>query len=201
MMCAVDGVRATKSDLLTAPNRGTTTTSDNVCQELVRSSLLRVMFDSVVKMFEFLVSDSSQVLEKIGQFLANFFASLFHVLHPSQKFPHLCVVMLSNLGLDGFSASHGSLLAQNGGRPAQSSGSYGPDWIHGSWTDAMLGYDFVEVLEVACLLVVHVLHQWTKMRVGSDRRRSLSLVDEDSSEFSSLIDSELEAVRLGINHY
>jgi hypothetical protein len=59
----------------------------------------------------------------------------------------------------------------------------------------MLGYDFVEVVEVAGLLIVHVLHQRTKMRMGSDYGWSLSLVYCNSSKFASLIYAELRTVK------
>lgn len=59
----------------------------------------------------------------------------------------------------------------------------------------MLGYDFVKVVVVAGLLIVHMLHQGTKMRVGSDYGRSLSLVYGNSSKFASLVYTELRRVK------
>ena len=60
----------------------------------------------------------------------------------------------------------------------------------------MLGYDFVKVVVVAGLLIVHVLHQGTKMRVGSDYGRSLSLVYGNSSKLSSLVYTKLRTVKV-----
>lgn len=60
----------------------------------------------------------------------------------------------------------------------------------------MLGYDLVEVFEVAGLLIVHVLHQWAKMRVSSDYGWSLSLINGNSSKLASLVYAKLMRVKI-----
>lgn len=54
----------------------------------------------------------------------------------------------------------------------------------------MFGYDLVEVLVVACLLVVHVFHQWSEVRVSFCEDGDLSGVDENGSEFAGLVDAQ-----------
>jgi len=54
----------------------------------------------------------------------------------------------------------------------------------------MLSEKVIECLEVACFLVVHMLHERAKMWVGFDDRRGLSRIYERGSQFSGLIDSK-----------
>ena len=54
----------------------------------------------------------------------------------------------------------------------------------------MVSQEVVESFEMASFLIVHVLHQRTKMRVCLCNWRSLSRVDEGCSQFSSMIDAE-----------
>ena len=54
----------------------------------------------------------------------------------------------------------------------------------------MLGDDFVEVLVVACLLVVHVFHEWAQVGVRSRDDGRLGGIDEDGSEFARLVYSQ-----------
>ena len=54
----------------------------------------------------------------------------------------------------------------------------------------MLCEQLVERREVAGFLVVHVLHEWLKMRMCFDDWGRLSSIDEGGSQFSGLIDTE-----------
>lgn len=54
----------------------------------------------------------------------------------------------------------------------------------------MLRNKLVEYLQVACFLVVHVLHQRPKVRVGADHVGGLGGVDEGRCEFTSLVDAQ-----------
>jgi hypothetical protein len=65
-----------------------------------------------------------------------------------------------------------------------------PDRVHGGWSNSMVRQEVVESFEMASFLIVHVLHQWTKMRVCLCNGRSLSRVDECCSQFSSMVDAE-----------
>jgi len=65
-----------------------------------------------------------------------------------------------------------------------------PNGIHSGWSNAMVSQQVIESLEMARFLVVHVLHQRTKMRVCLCYWRRLGCVDESCSQFSSMVDAE-----------
>ena len=55
----------------------------------------------------------------------------------------------------------------------------------------MLSYDVIEVFEVAGLLVIHVFHQRSKMRMGLDHGRRLSCVYKHGGKLPGLVDTKL----------
>ena len=65
-----------------------------------------------------------------------------------------------------------------------------PNGVHGGWPDSMVSQEMVESFEMASFLVVHVLHQRTKMRVSLCYWRRLGRVDESRSQFSSMVDAK-----------
>jgi len=65
-----------------------------------------------------------------------------------------------------------------------------PNGVHGSWSNAMVSQQVVESLEMASFLIVHVLHQGTKMRVCLCYWGRLGRVDKSCSQFSSMVDTE-----------
>lgn len=64
-----------------------------------------------------------------------------------------------------------------------------PDGCHGGRSDAVLGEDLVEVVEVAGFLVVHVFHERSEMWVRADYRWGLGGIDQDGSKLTSLVDT------------
>lgn len=54
----------------------------------------------------------------------------------------------------------------------------------------MFRQDAVEVLVVACFLVVHVLHQWAQVGVCARYDGRLGGVDEDGGELAGLVDAQ-----------
>jgi hypothetical protein len=54
----------------------------------------------------------------------------------------------------------------------------------------MLGHEIVEDLQVACFLVVHVLHQRPEVWVRSDDLRGLRFVDQGCGKFTGLVDAQ-----------
>ena len=50
--------------------------------------------------------------------------------------------------------------------------------------------DLVEVLEMSRFLVVHVLHEWSQMRVCFVDRRRLSSIDQGGCELAGMVDAE-----------
>lgn len=146
----------------------------------------------MVEMLELLVPDPSDVSDKVSQLLADLFAIVFQILDPGQQLPDLSIVVLANLGLDSLCAGHGGFSAHDCGSPSECCSSDLPDRIESSRADAMLGYDLIEVSEMAFFLIVHVLHERSQMRMGFDEWRGLGRVDEDGSQLSGLIHSQLK---------
>ena len=65
-----------------------------------------------------------------------------------------------------------------------------PNRVHGGWSNSVVSQEVIESFEMASFLVIHVLHQGTKMWVCLGNWRSLGRVDESRSQFSSMVDSE-----------
>ena len=59
----------------------------------------------------------------------------------------------------------------------------------------MLGKELVELLEVAGLLVIHVLHERPEVRMSFDDRGRLGRVDPHGCEFAGMVDTKLQSVR------
>lgn len=62
----------------------------------------------------------------------------------------------------------------------------------------MLRQELVERGKMACLLVVHMLHEGSQMGVRFDNRGNLRRIDQRSGEFTSLIDSEGAVKKLSL---
>lgn len=54
----------------------------------------------------------------------------------------------------------------------------------------MVGQKVIELLEVAGLLIIHMLHQRSKMRVCLSNRRCLGSVDKCCGQLASMIHAE-----------
>lgn len=54
----------------------------------------------------------------------------------------------------------------------------------------MFGKKFIEGLEVAGFLIVHVFHQWAEVRVSFDNGRRLGRVDQGSCKLPGLVDTQ-----------
>lgn len=187
--------------LFADPDGGPAPTSYHVGQQFVRLGLLAVVFDGMVQMLQLLVSYPSQVLDQDGQLFSQRLPSGLQLIRPVEQHAHLLVVVRANLCLDGLGAGHGSLPAQDGGAPAQDGGSGAPHGVHGGGPYAVLREQAVEVVEVAGLLVVHVLHQRAQMGVRAQQRRRLRRVDQDGGQLAGLVHAqgrvEEVALRLG----
>lgn len=60
----------------------------------------------------------------------------------------------------------------------------------------MLRDQFVELCKVACLLVVHVLHELLEMGVCPDDLGCLGIIYENCSQFACLVYTELEGMSM-----
>lgn len=151
------------------------------------------MLDGMIQMLQFLVPDPPHRHQQLLQILRRLDPLHCPLPLPLQQLPHLIVVVLADLGLDGLGAGHGSLASEEGGGPAEGGGGDGPDRVHGGRSDTVLSEEVAEDFEVAIFLIVHVLHERSEMGVCADDGRRLGGVDEDGSEFTGVIDSELFA--------
>ena len=106
--------------------------------------------------------------------------------------------MAPNLRLHRLSACHCGLPAHDCGPPSQHRSGGVPDWVHSGGPDAVFCDQRVKVGEVACFLVVHVLHEGSELWVGAHYGGRLGGIYEDGGKFASLVyaDGAVEEVAL-----
>lgn len=76
-----------------------------------------------------------------------------------------------------------------------------PDGVHSCRSHAVFGNELVEILEVAVFLIVHVLHERSKVRVRADEGWRLRRVYQNCCKFTSLIDAQgaVEEIALSLS--
>lgn len=164
---------------------------DNACQKPMRLRLLGIVLHGVVQMLKLLVSDPSQRLDEVGELGPHVIALRLPFCDHLQQCPNLIVVVVANLRLDSLGACHGRLTTHDSGAPSKTSGHDLPQGIQRGRSHAVLVDQVVERLEMALLLVIHVRHQWSEVRLPADQHRGLGSVNERRGELSGLVHSEL----------
>lgn len=177
----------TTSHTLTHPDGASTPTTYDLCEKFIRPCALGIILHGMVQVLQLLVAYPSQLGHQLLQLGPQAFPPLLTFLGPVQQHPHLLVVVRPNLRLDRLCARHGRLAPHDGRRPPQNARRRRPDGSHGRRAYAVLGDDVVEVLVVARLLVVHVLHQRSQMGMRPRNDGRLGGIDEDGGEFARLV--------------
>ena len=116
-------------------------------------------------LLQFLIASDAYTMHEIGELISDSAAVGLDILDHAEQIAHLAVVVVTDLGLDGLSASHGGLVAHHGRSPAERGGGDVPGGVHGCGTHAMFAQEVLEESEVSGLLVVHVSHERTQARV------------------------------------
>lgn len=123
------------------------------------------MFDGRIQMLQLLIPDPLQRLHQFPDLLTHLLPSILHLLHPPQQHPHLPVIVAPNLRLHRLRTRHRRLPAHDRRAPAQRRRGHLPHRVQGRGSDAVFREEVVEGGEVAGFLVVHVLHQGSKVGV------------------------------------
>lgn len=178
------------SDLLAHPDGALAAGANDASQQPVGFRLFGVVLDSMVEVLELLVAYPAQRGDEVGELGADVVAVVAPAGDHLEQDADLGVVVVADLRLDGLGAGHGGLAAEHGGAPAEARGEDLPERVEGCRADAVLGEQGVEGLEVAGLLVVHVLHEGPEVGVAGDDGGCLGCVDEGGGELAGLVDAQ-----------